>query len=202
VVVLIGGGLTVAWQYHGDDVKEMARSWVPWPGGLSSVPTTSPPASASVGAATSPGLAQQPAAAQDLAGVRPGADQLATRQEQLPAAQEQPAVTQEPRAAKQDHVARSVATPLAVEQDVTPKTSPVPRQPRAKLTPWPDTRPTTIAGWTVRDVTNGTAVLQGPGGVWRATPGATVPGVGRIESIVRWGNSWLVATSSGLISTP
>jgi hypothetical protein len=202
VVVLIGGGLTVAWQYHGDDVKEMARSWVPWPGGLSSVPTTSPPASASVGAATSPEPVQQPAVAQDLAGARPGVNQLATRQEQPPAAQQQPAVTQEPRAAKQDHLARNVAAPPAVEQDVTPKTSSSPRQPRAKLTPWPDTRPTTIAGWTVRDVTNGTAVLQGPGGVWRATPGATVPGVGRIESIVRWGNSWLVATSSGLISTP
>ena len=203
IVVLIGGGLTVAWQYHGDDVKKMARSWVPWPGGLSSVPTmTSPPAPASVGAATSPELVQQPAAAQDLAGVRPGVDQRATKQERPPAAQQQPAVTQERRAATQEHVARNVATPQAVEQDVTPKTSSVPRQPREKLTPWPDTRPATIAGWTVRDVTNGTAVLEGPGGVRRAARGDTVPGVGRIESIVRWGNRWLVATSSGLISTP
>jgi hypothetical protein len=202
MVVLIGGGVTIAWQYQGDHITKMARSWVPWPGGLSSVPTTSPPAPASVGAATSPELAQQPAVAQDLAGVRPSADQPATRQEQPPAAQQQPAVTQEPRAARQDHVARHVATPPAVEQDVTPKTSSVPRQPRAKLTPSPDTRPTTIAGWTVRDVTNGTAVLEGPGGVRRAAPGDTVPGVGRIESIVRWGNRWLVATSGGLISTP
>jgi hypothetical protein len=202
MVVLIGGGVTVAWQYHGDNVKEMARSWVPWPGGLSSVATTSPAAPASVGAATSPESVQQPAVAPDLAGVRPGVDQPATRQAQLPAAQQQPAVTQEQRAARQDHVARSVATPQAAEQDVPPKTPSVPRQPRAKLTPWPDTRPATISGWTVRDVTNGTAVLEGPGGVRRAARGDTVPGVGRIESIVRWGNRWLVATSSGLISTP
>ena len=173
VVVLIGGGLTVAWQYHGDDIKETARSWVPWPGSLSSVPTTSPPASASVGAATSPEVVQQPAAAQDLAGVRPGVDQPAAKQEQ-------PAVTQERRAGKQDHVARNVAAPQAVEQDVTPKTSSVPRQPREKLTAWPDTRPATIAGWTVRDVTNGTALLEGPGGVPQS--GARRHGAGRGEN--------------------
>jgi hypothetical protein len=198
---VIGGGVTVAWQYHGDDVKEMARTWA-LSGGLSSVPTTSPPVPASVGTTTSPELVQQPAVARDLAGARPSADQLAPRQEQLPAAQEEPAVTQERPAAKREHVARPVATPQAAGQDVTPKTSSFPRQPRAKLTPSPETRPTTIAGWTVRDVTNGTAVLEGPGGVRRATRGDMVPGVGRIESIVRWGNRWLVATSSGLISTP
>jgi hypothetical protein len=202
MVVLIGGSVMVAWQYHAEDVKKMARSWVPWPGGLSSVPTTSPPAPASVGAATSPESVQQPAVAQDPAAVPPNIDQPATRQEQPPAAQQQPAVTQEPRAARQDHVARHVAIPPAAGQDVTPKASSVPRQPRAKLAPSPETRPTTIAGWTVRDVTNGTAVLEGPGGVRRAARGDTVPGVGRIESIVRWGDRWLVATSSGLISTP
>jgi hypothetical protein len=202
VVVVIGGCVTIAWQYHGDQVTKLARSWALWPGGLSSVPTTSPPAPASVGTATSPELAQPPAVAQDLAGVRPNADQLATRQEPPPAAQQQPSVIQEPRAARQDHVARHVAAPQAPGQSVTPKASSVPRQPRAKLTPSPETRPTTIAGWTVRDVTNGTAVLEGPGGVRRAAPGDTVPGVGRIDSIVRWGDRWLVATSSGLISTP
>jgi hypothetical protein len=71
-----------------------------------------------------------------------------------------------------------------------------------KLAPTPETRPTTIEGWTLREVTNGTAVLEGPNGIWRATPGQTVPGVGRVNSIVRWGNRLIVATSRGLISTP
>jgi len=35
-----------------------------------------------------------------------------------------------------------------------------------------------------------------------AKRGDTVPGVGRIDSIVRWGNRWIVATASGLIATP
>jgi hypothetical protein len=73
---------------------------------------------------------------------------------------------------------------------------------RTKLTPAPETRPTTIEGWTLREVVDGTAVIQGPNGVWKVTPGQTVPGVGRVESIVRWGNRLIVATSSGLISTP
>ena len=71
-----------------------------------------------------------------------------------------------------------------------------------KLVPTPETRPTTIEGWTLREVTNGTAVLDGPNGSWRAARGDTVPGVGRVNSIFRWGNRLIVATSKGLISTP
>jgi hypothetical protein len=72
----------------------------------------------------------------------------------------------------------------------------------APLAPWPETRPTTIPGWTVVDVRDGTAVLEGPGGIRMATRGETIPGIGRVESIVRWGNRWIVATASGLIATP
>ncbi len=68
--------------------------------------------------------------------------------------------------------------------------------------PFPETGPNTIEGWKVRDVVGGTAILEGPDGVWRATRGDTVPGVGRVESIVRWGSRWIVATSRGLISMP
>jgi muramidase (phage lysozyme) len=65
----------------------------------------------------------------------------------------------------------------------------------------PDTRPTTIEGWTVRDVIGGTAVLEGPNGIRNVTRGDVVPGVGKIDSILRWGNRWIVATDRGLIST-
>jgi hypothetical protein len=71
-----------------------------------------------------------------------------------------------------------------------------------KRTATPETRPTTIPGWMLREVTNGTAVLEGPNGIWRVTVGQTVSGVGRVDSIVRWGNRWIVTTSKGLISTP
>lgn len=70
-----------------------------------------------------------------------------------------------------------------------------------RLVPVPETRPTTIEGWTVREVVGATVVLEGPDGVWQAARGETVPGLGRVDSIVRWGNRWIVATSRGLVST-
>lgn len=72
---------------------------------------------------------------------------------------------------------------------------------RKQLTPVPETRPATIPGWTVRDIVDGAAVLEGPDGVWRAARGTSVPGLGRVETIVRWGNHWIVATEKGLVST-
>jgi hypothetical protein len=95
----------------------------------------------------------------------------------------------------------------AANRDVltTNSITPASIQDRAKILPRPtavpETRPTTIEGWTIREVVGGTAVLEGPGGVWRVTQGDTVPGVGRIDSIVRWGSRWIVATTRGLIST-
>jgi hypothetical protein len=65
----------------------------------------------------------------------------------------------------------------------------------------PDTKPTTLEGWIIREVNGGTAILEGPNGVWKATRGDTIPTIGKIDSIVRWGNRWIVATSKGLIST-
>jgi hypothetical protein len=78
-------------------------------------------------------------------------------------------------------------------------TLPIAREP---MVPVAETKPTTIEGWTVLDVRGGTAVLEGPDGVRTAARGDTVPGIGRIDSIVRWGNRWIVATANGLIATP
>jgi hypothetical protein len=69
------------------------------------------------------------------------------------------------------------------------------------LMPVPETRPMTIEGWTVRDVTGSVAALEGPDGTWRAARGDIVPGLGRVDSIVRWGNYWLVSTSRGLVAS-
>ncbi len=72
--------------------------------------------------------------------------------------------------------------------------------PARELVAAPETRPTTIAGWTVLEVRGGTVVLEGPDGIRTAARGDIVPGIGRIDSIVRWGNRWIVATASGLIA--
>jgi hypothetical protein len=92
----------------------------------------------------------------------------------------------------------------AANRDVA-TTNSISTQERARIAPRlaaaPETRPTTIEGWSIREVVGGTAVLQGPTGVFRVTQGDTVPGVGRVDSIVRWGSRWIVATTRGLIST-
>jgi hypothetical protein len=72
---------------------------------------------------------------------------------------------------------------------------------RQPLVAAPETKPATIPGWTVVDVRDGTAVLEGPDGIRMAARGDTIPGLGRVESIVRWGNRWVIATAGGLIAT-
>lgn len=86
------------------------------------------------------------------------------------------------------------STAVAVATQERRKNSPT-------LRPVPETKPTTIEGWRVREVDGGKVILEGPNGIFNATPGDTVPGVGRVDSIVRWGNRLIVATTRGLIST-
>jgi hypothetical protein len=57
-----------------------------------------------------------------------------------------------------------------------------------------------ITTWIVREVVNGTAILEGPRGIIGVSSGDLVPGAGRVESIVRRGGRWEVATSKGLIT--
>jgi hypothetical protein len=215
VAVLIAVGASFAWLYHGDEAKEMVKTWVLPPSWLSSILTAKSSLDADVTAkqpgaspagrvlsahdaalrptpaaqttpapaatATSPALVQQSQlqpVARDLATVRHSAQQLTPTQQQL---------------------AHNIATPPVSEQLFSHKLS---FPPWAKLTPTPETRPTTIEGWTLLEVADDAVVLKGPTGIWRATRGDTVPGAGRVMSVVLWGNRWIVATSRGLISTP
>jgi hypothetical protein len=67
--------------------------------------------------------------------------------------------------------------------------------------PAPETRPTTVEGWSVRSVGYEGAILVGPDRVWTVKPGDVVPDLGRIDNIVRWGKYWVVGTSSGIVSS-
>jgi hypothetical protein len=101
----------------------------------------------------------------------------------------------------------AIKTSAATQQNTRTSelvTSSVGRRPKflSDAIPFPETKPDTIEGWIVRDVFGGTAILEGPDGTWRAARGDTIPRVGTIESIVRWGNRWIIVTNAGLISTP
>jgi hypothetical protein len=174
VVALFGVGAALAWlQFGGEAKKAVGVVTSPLtPEKGTSAPQRSGENSAEV-------TRQIDALARDLADVRTNVEQSTAKQEQT----------------KHD-------APAAVEPDDKQKLASAEPQDRARQAPYPETRPTTIAGWALIEVVGGTAVVQGPSGVWRVTRGDTVPGIGKVDSIVRWGNRWIVATSSGLISTP
>jgi hypothetical protein len=93
---------------------------------------------------------------------------------------------------------------LVSKENTTASAPPAPE--RAKLAtravPVPETRPTTIDGWTVLAVDGDRVMLEGPNGIRNAMLGDTVPELGKIDVVTRWGNRWIVGTGRGLISTP
>ena len=61
--------------------------------------------------------------------------------------------------------------------------------------------PSTLTGWTVRDVYRGIAIIQGARtGPIEVEAGDTVPFLGRIEAIRRQDGHWVVVTSKGVIT--
>jgi hypothetical protein len=64
--------------------------------------------------------------------------------------------------------------------------------------PAPDARG--IANWTVRDARNGIALLKGPRGLVEVRLGDKIPGLGRVEAILRSRKRWIVATTMGVIT--
>ncbi len=179
VAVLIGIAVFL-WVYH-EDANKTLTTWT-----RAIVPP--PPTSAakmitpqSEEKATSPAVSSQlEELTREVADMRNNVQQFAAKQEQL----------------------NRDSEPARSEQETKEaRLNPAP-QPQPRLAPVPETPPTTIPGWIVHEVANGTAVVQGPNGTWRVARGDVLPGAGRVDSIVRWGNRWIVATNRGLISTP
>jgi len=209
IMALIGAGAAFAWQSHGDDAKEMVRTWIPSIGRLLSDPMTkaSPDAVAK---------RPDPPATQDAVSSQSAP---VAQTQMIPAAPAPPEVAQEPESAsegdlagaqhseeqsavRQEQTDENIAA-LKAQQDTKQETPSSAAQDQPTPAPAPETGPATITSWTVREVTNGTAVLQGPAGTRKVTIGDTVPGLGKVTSIVRWGNGWVIAMSAGYCtSTP
>jgi hypothetical protein len=71
---------------------------------------------------------------------------------------------------------------------------------QASAKPQAPAEPKKIADWTVREVIDGVAILQGRRGVIEVSVGDVVPGAGRVQSIARQGGRWIVATNTGVIT--
>jgi hypothetical protein len=56
-----------------------------------------------------------------------------------------------------------------------------------------------VEGWVLRNVRDGSALVEGRPGLIEVMPGDSLPGGGRIETIKHQGGRWVVVTTSGLI---
>jgi hypothetical protein len=126
--VLIGVGLTVAWQSYGEDAKEMARSWAPSLAWLLPTTNINKPAETTI----SPELMQQmKLIAVDVAIVRRNLGQIVANQEQL--------------STKQDQLSQNVLNLAQIEQEARGQSllAPAPKtvQPRVRNSPQPLLQP-------------------------------------------------------------
>jgi hypothetical protein len=60
-------------------------------------------------------------------------------------------------------------------------------------------RPPIVEGWVIRDIFDGRAMVESRYGIFEVSPGAPLPGVGKVEAIRRQDGRWVVVTPKGLI---
>ncbi|SDA26012.1 hypothetical protein SAMN02799622_03728 [Methylobacterium sp. UNC378MF] len=71
----------------------------------------------------------------------------------------------------------------------------------AKPKPAATDKPPVIDGWALRDVYEGTAILENRRRrLVEVAPGDILPGVGRVEGVERHGREWVVVTRQGLVT--
>ena len=85
-------------------------------------------------------------------------------------------------------VTGSIAPPAAA---AAPIPLPAPKPEVARLP--------TVEGWVLRDVANGSALIEGRRGMYEVYAGDPVPGLGRVDAIRKQDGRWVVVTSKGLI---
>ena len=58
-----------------------------------------------------------------------------------------------------------------------------------------------LDGWVIRDVYRGHALVESPLGAFDVMPGTQLPGIGRVENVLRQDGRWVVVTPKGLITS-
>lgn len=90
---------------------------------------------------------------------------------------------------------RRMAANAAASSDITGS---IPQ--RTASAPAKDTSKTPIVeGWVLREIYRGRAVLESRNTLYEVTPGAELPGVGRVQNITKQDGRWVVVTAKGLI---
>lgn len=104
-----------------------------------------------------------------------------------------------------DRVEKAQAEPAAklakLSEAVEKLRTPAPET-TGSIAPKPAAQPNrmpVVAGWILRDVSDGIATVSGRPGIFDVIPGDPLPGVGRVDAIRRQDGRWVVVTSRGLI---
>jgi hypothetical protein len=97
----------------------------------------------------------------------------------------------------------AAAAAPASAKDVT---GTIPQQAAAAPAPAPAAPPKpevarlpTVEGWVLRDVANGSALIESRRGMYEVYAGDPIPGLGRVDAIRKQDGRWVVVTSKGLI---
>lgn len=101
-----------------------------------------------------------------------------------------------------DRIERQVTAAAAAPKASAPAPAPEPSQTGSLSGAKSDPRQTPLEGWTLREVYDGMALVEGRNNrLHEVAPGGTLPGVGRVDAIERRGKVWVVVTEKGVIGT-
>jgi hypothetical protein len=78
-------------------------------------------------------------------------------------------------------------------------TGPMPEAPSPPVSTASSETDSVVDGWVLRNVSGGSALVEGRPGLIQVMPGDSLPGVGRVETIKREDGRWVVVTARGLI---
>jgi hypothetical protein len=109
--------------------------------------------------------------------------------DKLRSAQATPTAAVTPAAAKD--ITGSIPQQVAA---VTPPASAQAAPPKPEVARLP-----TVDGWILRDVANGSALIESRRGMYEVYAGDPIPGLGRVDAIRKQDGRWVVVTSKGLI---
>ena len=84
----------------------------------------------------------------------------------------------------------------AIAETAPPLPQPRPQQLAAVVS---QPRPLVVSDWHVRGAARGTVLVESRGEIYEVVPGASLPGLGRVESVRRIDGRWIVETPKGLI---
>jgi len=95
-------------------------------------------------------------------------------------------------------VTGSIGAPETVAPQAEPTPLPQPR-PQQIAAAESAPRPLVVPDWHVRGAARGAVLVETHGEIYEVVPGASLPGLGRVESIRRIDGRWIVQTPRGLI---